>query len=451
MQKQAEKEQEAESRTPEGGCVVKEEYKKMLRNWRRDLHRYPETGWTTYRTSILIAQALQEAGYEVWIGEEIIPWEAAVDAPSQEEIETCRRRCREELPWELWERWQKRMGRLGGVVARFDSHRPGLRVACRWDMDALQIPESRDGEHVPEKEGFVSVHPGCFHGCGHDGHAAVGVVTALRLLEHAEWMQGQLLVIFQPAEEGVRGAESYCQNWKFGTIDRLICGHIGFTDADCLVAGAGGFLATSKLDAEFFGVSAHAGLCPERGRNALLAAAASVVSMEQMKMKTEKQVRLNVGVLQGGETRNTIPAYCRMQLETRGKNREQNDEIRKAAEDILKNCAASYGVRVQITKKGASTDAVSSDGFSIQIRDLVRFMRIYETCLLHQKFGASDDGAVFMNMVQKSGGEAAYLLFGSPLAGRHHENNFDFDESVLDKSCEIYVQICRMLLDQNGI
>ena len=299
-------------------------------------------------------------------------------------------------PWELWERWQKRMGRLGGVVARFDSHRPGLRVACRWDMDALQIPESRDGEHVPEKEGFVSVHPGCFHGCGHDGHAAVGVVTALRLLEHAEWMQGQLLVIFQPAEEGVRGAESYCQNWKFGTIDRLICEISHLQMQTAWWQALEDFSATSKLDAEFFGVSAHAGLCPERGRNALLAAAAEPVgSMEQMKMKTEKQVRLNVGVLQGGETRNTIPAYCRMQLETRGKNREQNDEIRKAAEDILKTTVPHPWVRVQITKKGASTDAVSSDGFSIQIRDLVRFMRIYETCLLHQKFGASDDGACF--------------------------------------------------------
>ncbi len=429
---------------------MKEAYKKMLRDWRRDLHRYPESGWTTYRTSILIAQTLDEAGYEVWIGEEIISWEDAVDPPTLEEVEACRRRCRQELPDKLWESWQKRMGRLGGVVGRFDSHRPGLRVAFRWDMDALQISESQDADHVPVKEGFVSRHPGCFHGCGHDGHTAVGIVTAIRLLEQAAQMHGQLLVIFQPAEEGVRGAKSYCRNWKFGSMDRLICSHIGFTAPDCLVAGAGGFLATSKLDAEFFGKAAHAGLCPERGKNALLAAAAAMVSLEEMKRNAGRQVRLNVGVLQGGEARNTIPAYCRMQLETRGADENQNVGIRKKAEEILKHCADSYGVRLQIREKGASVDAVSSEAFSKQIQNLAESMGIYKTCLLHQQFGASDDGAIFMDMVQKNGGEAAYLLFGSCLAGRHHEIDFDFDESVLDKSCEICVRIGHMLLDQKG-
>ena len=50
------------------------------------------------------------------------------------------------------------------------------------------------------------------HACGHDGHASIGLTTAKILMELKEHLHGTLKIIFQPAEEGVRGAKSICES-----------------------------------------------------------------------------------------------------------------------------------------------------------------------------------------------------------------------------------------------
>lgn len=412
---------------------------KLIR-YRREFHKYPESGWLTFRTTILTAQALEEAGFTVFAGEEIVNKEQVVDAPDSEQVRQGWERCRREVPEFLLIKWKERMRSLGGVVAVYDSKRIGPTLAYRFDTDALEIEESMDPERIPVREAFVSCHPGCFHGCGHDGHTAVGIVTAMRLMEKKEMISGRLIFIFQPAEEGVRGAKSYCGNWKFGKIDLLLCSHLGFTEKDTMVAGAGGFLATSKTDAEFFGRSAHAGLCPQEGRNALLAAADSMVSMQNITKPDYGTVRLNVGVLKGGEARNTIPAYALLQMETRGSSHQLNQYMKYQAERIMKACAEKYGVTVRFTEKGESQSAVSSRELSRRVQTVVQKNKLYKKCELYQEFGASDDGSVFMKMVQEEGGEAAYLLFGCETLGKQHEKQFDFDEAVLQKCSDILVE-----------
>lgn len=92
-------------------------------------------------------------------------------------------------------------------------------------------------------------------------------------------MAGTIKLIFQPAEEGVRGARAMVAKGIVDDVDYMFGGHIGFkaTKSDSLVCLTGGFLATTKLDASFKGESSHAGAAPERGRNALLAAAHHVL------------------------------------------------------------------------------------------------------------------------------------------------------------------------------
>ncbi len=446
---------------------------------RREIHRFPEPGWLTFRTTALAAELLEQLGFSVQAGEEIVARAQVIDAPVDGQIRKQRELWEEaasknrgtEYAW--YQRWRERMGDLGGVVAVYDSRIPGKTIAYRFDMDSLELAESTSCNHVPQKEGFGSVCEGRFHACGHDGHVAMGLCLAKMLMEQRESIKGKLMFIFQPAEEGVRGAKSYCDHWKYGNIDQLFCCHIGFAPEGTLVAGANGFLATTKLDVEFTGKSAHAGLCPERGRNALLAAADAMVQMQDVKsVIQEKQdcivqgmaknsrersikdaglnegvhqlskevVRLNVGSLRGGEARNTIPAHAVMKLETRGSNTVLNQSVRTYAEKIIKQCADKYEVDYKISKKGESDSADSSEELSRAILQAAEESKEFECCALHQDFGASDDGAVFMNMVQSAGGQAAYLLFGTALAGKHHETDFDFDEDIMRKGCKVLYQ-----------
>lgn len=417
---------------------IGEKDRQMLRRYRRNLHKYPETGWLTYRTTALAAEILEKAGYEVFAGEECVAFDLAEDVPDREQIKEADARCRKDLPEGLYQKWKKRMGRLGGAVGVYDSGRPGQTVAFRFDIDGLPVREDgRMQERRPVAENFMSRYPGCSHACGHDGHTAIGLVLARKLMEQKQDLTGRLLFIFQTAEEGVRGAKSMCRCWKFGRIDKLICCHIGFTGADQFVAGAGGFLATTKLDVEFTGKSAHAGLCPERGRNALLAAAEAVVKMQDIPTPKTGTVRLNAGTLRAGEARNTVPAHARLQMETRGSDSGKNQYMRSQAEGIIRACCEKYGVICTITEKGESDSADSSEGLSRQLLDMARKLGIYKDCLLHQTFGASDDGAVFMNKVRQEGGEAAYILLGAKQTGHHHESAFDFDEKALDKGLAV--------------
>ncbi len=67
-------------------------------------------------------------------------------------------------------------------------------------MDALPILEETGAE-------YASQNPGIMHACGHDGHVAVGLTVARLLSKQKQSMHGSVKFVFQPAEEGMGGAE----------------------------------------------------------------------------------------------------------------------------------------------------------------------------------------------------------------------------------------------------
>ena len=266
---------------------------------------------------------------------------------------------------------------------------------------------------------------------------AIGLCLAQAVAKQREQLEGTVLFIFQPAEEGVRGAAAFCHQWRFGKIDELYCCHIGFAPEDTFVAGAGGFLATTKFDIEFLGKSAHAGLAPERGRNALLAAAQAMVQMQQFPRPKQGITRLNVGQLRGGEARNTIPAYAWMQTETRGATGELNQYMETQALRCVKDAAEKYGVTYKVRFQGKSVSACSDPELTERVFLKAKALGEFHNYKRNWDFGASDDGAVFMDMVQKQGGQAVYILFGAKIRGLHHEAEFDYPEDVLEKAFHI--------------
>lgn len=406
-------------------------------------HRYPEPGWLTFFATLFLAEHLEQAGYEVYVGREILGTEKLMDAPKEEEIRRFERAALERCP-EFAEKWLLRMQDETGVVAILDTKRAGWTRAYRFDMDALFVKESEDGQRLPNREHFCSENGGISHACGHDGHMAIGLALAEKIAFEKESLNGKYIFVFQPAEEGVRGAFAFCHQWRFGRIDRLICCHIGFAPENTFVAGAKGFLATTKFDVEFFGKSAHAGLAPERGKNALLAAAEAVVRMQEIRCPMPGVTRLNVGQFQAGESRNTIPAHAWIQVETRGENGALDTYMKEATLACIREACEHYQARFEVIWQGASVSASSDPVFAQEILECAERTGGFDRYLLTLDFGASDDGAVFMDMVQKQGGQAAYLLFGTKTRGLHHEAVFDFDESVLEKAWKVLYETARI-------
>ena len=102
----------------------------------------------------------------------------------------------------------------------------GPTVAMRFDIDALGVFEESGECHLPAREGFASVNEGFMHACGHDGHAAIGRGVARVLMEIRCRLHGTVKLIFQPAEEGVRGAKAIVEKGHLDDVQYLLGSHI---------------------------------------------------------------------------------------------------------------------------------------------------------------------------------------------------------------------------------
>ena len=189
----------------------------------------------------------------------------------------------------------------------------GPTVAMRFDIDALGVIEDQDDGHRPAAEGFASVNYGMMHACGHDAHATIGLGVAKTLMEIKDQLHGTIKLIFQPAEEGVRGAKSIVDNGHLDGVDFCIGSHVSDLrgdDAEVAVSpGSHGSLATTKYDVYFHGVSAHAGGAPHAGINALYAANCGLNAINAIRetFMDFDHIRVHPIMTFGGAMVNAIP------------------------------------------------------------------------------------------------------------------------------------------------
>ena len=413
---------------------------------RRDLHRFPEPAWTEFRTSALVAARLEELGYAPRTGSEVIDEGSVMGRPSEEQIDREIARAveqggdRERI---------ERMGRYTGVTADLDTGRPGPTLAFRFDMDCVDVGEDMSPDHRPAKEGFASVNPCRMHACGHDAHTAIGLGVAELLTEMKGRLCGRVRLIFQPGEEGCRGAYAMMKKGVVDDVDFFLAMHIGGgVPTGTFGLNSLGYLATTKLDARFTGVPAHAAGAPHMGRNALLAAATAALGLHSIAPHRDGAMRLNVGVLQAGTGRNVVPAEALMKVETRGETQEVADYVYGRAEEVLKGAAEMYGVRVELSKAGEGTTARGDEELVRRIGAALRASGIFRSVLDTVRAGGSEDATWFMRRVQERGGEAAYMALGADIAAPHHNGRFDVDERGMILGARAMAAIAESLLSQ---
>ena len=418
-----------------------EELKEEMVERRRDLHRHPETGWTEFRTASMIIGELKKLGYDVKFGADVIDEKSMMGVPSEAELaDYMQRAINEGADPELV---KKMAGGKTGIVATLKTDKPGKTVAFRFDMDCNDVEEERCDEHRPAKEGFASEHKKAMHACGHDGHVTIGLSAAKLLAANKARLAGTINLIFQPAEEGVRGAFAMMNAGVVDDVDYLFGGHIGFkaTADNCLVTMTDGFLATTKLDAEFTGVSAHAGAAPEQGKNALLAAAQAAISLNTIPRHSKGSSRINVGVLNAGTGRNVVPDIAAIKLETRGATTEIDEYMVTEAKRILNACAAMYDVKVKITMAGAAPACFADKELGHEVAELIEEKCHYDEVVEYVDMGGSEDCGYFMERVQQHGGRALYMMYGTKIAAGHHNSHFDFNEDCLWKAAATITEI----------
>lgn len=403
---------------------------------RRDIHRNPELGFTELRTAAHVAQHLQTLGFDIRIGPQVMMSEQMLGVPAAAQIS---QRIEELRGDNVASSWLSQMpdGQTG-VVAEL-KRGEGPITAFRFDMDALPLVEAAEKGHKPVDEDYVSKRTGVHHACGHDGHTAIGLGFA-EWLAHPEsnWC-GTVKLVFQPAEEGGRGARPMAEAGVVDDADWFFAAHLGVgLPSGQIAAASAGMLNSTKLDACFRGVPAHAGANPEDGRNALLAGATATLNLHAISRVSGAPTRVNVGRMVGGTARNIIAEECRLELEVRGESAEAAAYMEQRARAILTAAAAMQEVECEISVVGQTVSPQQDPEACEAVMAVASQVPGVEKVLPEFRVTGGEDAPFLMRRVQANGGKACYFLIGSDLTDFHHTVHFDFDEASIATGVRIF-------------
>ena len=412
---------------------------------RRKFHSRPEEGWTEFETSYLVADRLKTLGWKVAVGLDVIDAEAVLGRDPELVQKAMKRAASQGVPAEFLERTNG----YTGVIGTFDTGRKGPKTAFRFDMDCVQVQESNDENHLPVKEGFASQIPGLMHACGHDGHTALGLSLARWIGENKDELCGSFVLIFQPAEEGTRGAAPIAAKGWVDDVDYFFAGHCGmYCQKGEIGICSGGFFATSKLDIRFTGVPSHAGAFPERGRSALSAACSAVMMMQGISRTSQGDSRISIGKLTAGEGRNVTPVHALIQLETRGETEEVNEFLVNNVRNIVKGAAEAYETKYEIKIVGHATSLMTTTKGVELLKKTASLVEGYGKVRTFDRGGGSEDATVLFKRAVEHGADGAFFMWGVNNQG-HHKPDFDLQDV---ETMPPAILFCQNLVKQtNGI
>jgi hippurate hydrolase len=375
-----------------------------LREIRHDIHRHPELSYEETRTSALVAQRLEEWG------------------------------------------WQVTRGIAGtGVVGTLSAGEGTKSIGLRADMDALPIIEQSGKPYASET-------PGKMHACGHDGHTTM-LLGAARHLARTKRFNGTVHLYFQPAEEhGVpSGAERMIQE---GLFDRFHCdavfgvhNHPGAQPGTFLFRKGPFMAACDQVSIEIVGVGGHAAR-PHMAVDPVVVTASIVMALQTIVARNIDPAQpavVTVGSMHAGTVNNVIPQRATLELSVRSFNPQIRERLRARIKELVEAQAASYGATANVKVTPGYPVVVNSEAeteFATQVaRELVGEENVVaQTDLL---MGSED----FAFMLQERPG--TFLRIGNG-AGEDgcmvHNPHYDFNDKNLPIGAAYWARLVERFL-----
>ncbi len=412
-------------------CAYVDSKAEWMKQRRQDFHKYAESGWHEIRTCSIIADHLTKLGYKVLMGKECLKADARMGLPTQEEMDKSYERALAQgaiLPYA-----EKFKDGFTAVVGILETGRPGPVIGTRQDIDALGVCESHEADHRPEAEGFASVNDGWMHACGHDGHATIGMAVAETLMKYKDELCGTVKLVFQPAEEGVRGAKGIAESGILDDVDYMLGIHMSNRKAqekDCQIRfDYGQCMANAKLDVYLHGKACHAAH-PEDGNNAMLAMAAIVQAIYGIPRAGAGDARINVGQVEAGTGRNVVCDRVKMVMELRGLTQASLEYLKPYAERIIEHAAAMHGCTAEIKLMG-ETPCVP-----LNTKDFVEELNAFAksagfTTSGPEPMSTSEDYAYLAKRVMDHGGKSCFFRCLTECSAAGHAVRYDIQEKDL--------------------
>lgn len=361
--------------------------------YRRDLHQLPEIGRHEYKTRDYLMSMLSGMGYE-----------------------------------------PKIIFNTGVYV--FIDYQNTETTMFRSDIDALKIEEKNDIS-------FKSKHDGYMHACGHDGHMSM-LLSFAEYLRDQEHFERNVLLVFQPAEEGPGGAEEII---KTGILEELnvaeVYGiHLFPNYEEGKIISKSGYLmgSVTMMDIEIHGESAHVAM-PNEGIDALYYASLfhiELLNLLDTSLKDSKFI-LKFGSMSSGSARNIVSNYTTLTGTLRTLDEETRLSILKIINNLKDEYLSKYKVRIEV-KDEFLYPSVNNDTELFK-----RFKKLitddFELIELDEPLMVSEDFAFYQKVVKGVfyflGTKNEELGYTHPL----HSDRFNFNEEVLKIGIKTYIKI----------
>ncbi|WP_432241583.1 M20 aminoacylase family protein [Herbaspirillum robiniae] len=381
-----------------------------LQKIRRDIHAHPELGYEEERTAEVVAQKLAEWGIPVVRG----------------------------------------LGVTGvvGIIKNGDSPRA---IGLRADMDALPMPELNTFAHA-------SKHEGKMHACGHDGHTAMLLGAAHYLAQHRNF-DGTVYVIFQPAEEGGRGAERMIQDGLFEKYPMeavfgmhnwpgIAAGHFGVTPGPQM-ASSNEFHVTVK------GKGSHAAQ-PHKAIDPVMTAVQIAQGWQTIVSRNANPndpAVVSITQIHTGSATNVIPDEAVMIGTVRTFSTGVLDMIEHRMQEIAEHTAAAFDATVAFSFKRNYPPLINHEketAFAVEVLT-EQFGADHVDARTEPTMGAED----FAFMLQHKPG--CYVFLGNGDGGHRdhghglgpcnlHNPSYDFNDDLLPIGATYWVRLAEKFL-----
>ena len=381
---------------------VKSVERKVI-EWRRDIHKHPELSNRETRTAALVAKHLKSLGMQV-------------------ETDIAHT----------------------GVVGFLKGAKPGPTVMLRADMDALPVTEKAD---VPFKSTIVTKYMGedvgVMHACGHDTHVAMLMGTAEVLAAVKNELHGNIMFVFQPAEEGAPegeegGAElmlkqgifkKYKPEVAFGlhVMSSLNSGQIGYRSGPIMASA-------DTFDITVNGKQTH-GSAPWNGIDPISTAAQIVTGVNHIVSRqidiTKEPAIVSFGKIGGGVRDNIIPDSVNMIGTIRNFDMDNRDQIFDKMKTTATHIAMASGAKADVKINKGYPVTINDPALTAQMLPTLKNVAGKDNVLEVPKLTASEDFSFYAQEIPS----LFFFLGGTPVgqdvskAPYNHSPYFYVDES----------------------
>jgi len=240
-----------------------------------------------------------------------------------------------------------------GVVAIMENGE-GPLVMMRADMDGLPVEEKsglENASRAQQKDPITGNMVYTMHACGHDVHITSMVGTARHMAAHKDEWKGTLMLVVQPAEERVLGAQAMRDDdiWgRFGTPDYALAFHVSSSDVAGVINVSEGspYAGADTVDIIIHGVGAH-GAAPHRGKDPIVLGSQIVLALQTLvarELSPRESGVVTVGSFHSGTKHNIISDRAHLQLTVRNTNPETRELLLNGIKRIAENMGRVAGL-----------------------------------------------------------------------------------------------------------